>query len=728
MPDMVVLSLERWDDVWRRNQHLVAGLLRADPRLRVLFVEPPADPAHSLRRRRTPLVRGGGLRIVDGVPGIDPGRLWTFQGTKWLPRRIDPWADAKLTRQVLRAANRVGMIRPVLWVNDPSGAALLRATGWPSLYDVTDDWVLAQRSSRERSRTMDNEEFLLQHSRVTIVCSPALRTSKARANRPQPLLVPNAVDLEAFRARHPRPTDLPRGRVVLYAGTVHLDRVDVDLCIHLADALGRNATLALVGPVDLPTKDRQRLERAGAVLLGARPASTVPAYLTNADVLVVPHVVTPFTESLDPIKAYEYQAASRPVVTTPVAGFRDSPDPRVTVATNPKAFVDAVQSLLREPRAMTGPEPPSWRTRVAQVQSILDRLFALPQELPTTVFVSHTGRPGGGELALVRYLELTTRPAQLITFEDSNLWRRQPHSVRVLAGGLRSVGALRRALKAAAPSLVVANTMRAAFVAALVLPRESRLIYWVRDGLRHSGMSVAALTLTRLVTVRRTHGFLANSQWTAETVRSVTSTSRIQVAHSPSGVRGSDLKSRFPRAHHGGKVRLLYLGRLAEWKAPHVAVEALRHLRAEGVDCTLTIAGEALFGERRYRHRLEVSAADVEGVFLAGHVDDVNSLLDSHDVLVHCSTRPEPFGQVIVQALAHGLPVAATDGGGAREILCQGGGVLYSPGDAKALAMAVRHILTDYAHLSAQALKAAQSFTDERSAELIDMYLSGWST
>ena len=58
----------------------------------------------------------------------------------------------------------------------------------------------------------------------------------------------------------------------------------------------------------------------------------MPAYLQHADVLVVPHVVTPFTDSLDPIKLYEYQAAGRPVVSTPVAGFRDAVDELVTVA------------------------------------------------------------------------------------------------------------------------------------------------------------------------------------------------------------------------------------------------------------------------------------------------------------------------------------------------------------------------------------------------------------
>ena len=96
MTDLVVLSLEPWDEVWRRNQHLVHHLLRLDPALRVLFVEPAADPTHGLRLARRPQP-GAGLR-----PGPEaPGRLWLFQGTKWLPRRVDPRADDRLARAVV---------------------------------------------------------------------------------------------------------------------------------------------------------------------------------------------------------------------------------------------------------------------------------------------------------------------------------------------------------------------------------------------------------------------------------------------------------------------------------------------------------------------------------------------------------------------------------------------------------------------------------------------------
>ena len=314
MTDLVVVSLEAWDGVWRRNQHLVSRLLAADPDLRVLFVEPPADPLHDARRR-SGAHRGLGLRR-------SADRLWLFQPTKWLPRRIDPAADRRLSSAVQRAAREVGMTRPVLWLNDPLAADLLRRTGWPALYDITDDWLLADRSPREHDRLVESERYLLDHCRRVVVCSPRLLETKSPGREDRVTLVPNAVDVHAYRGDSPRPADLPAGPAVLYVGTLHRDRFDVDLGAALAEGLRGSATFVLVGPVALEDADETLLTGSGAVLLGSREHTTIPAYLKSADVLVVPHVVTGFTDSLDPIKVYEYLAAARPVVSTPVAGFR----------------------------------------------------------------------------------------------------------------------------------------------------------------------------------------------------------------------------------------------------------------------------------------------------------------------------------------------------------------------------------------------------------------------
>lgn len=372
MTDLVVVSLERWDDVWRRNQHLVAGLLRADPELRVLFVEPPADPTHDLRSRRRPRL-GRGVREVGGVA---PGRLFAVRPVKWLPRRVDARADERLARSVMRAANRLGLRHPLLWINDPGMAPLAERSGWPAVYDITDDWLAADRPAPELERTAANEAKLFDLAREVVVCSPELVRRKGGA-RPV-VLIPNAVEVQAYRRPRARPRDLPQGPVALYLGTVHADRIDVELCEATANALGAAGTLVLVGPNLLAPETTARLERAGARLLGPRPRDEVVGYLQHADVLVVPHVVDAFTDSLDPIKLYEYQAVGRPVVATPVAGFREASDPRVTVASGPEfaaAVAAAVPARTRFPDGATGPVP-DWADRARAMAEVLDRVAA----------------------------------------------------------------------------------------------------------------------------------------------------------------------------------------------------------------------------------------------------------------------------------------------------------------------------------------------------------------
>lgn len=372
MTDLVVASLEPWDAVWRRNQHLISGLLRRDSDLRVLFLEPDTDPLDALRRRRG-LRRGRGLRPGPQLLGVGDGRLWLLEVTKWLPRRLVPGWDTRWAGAAGRAAKRLGMFSPILWVNDPRGAEIMRITRWPTLYDVTDDWTLAERDSRVTARTVQHDKELLADAQEVVVCSAALATSKG-ANR-SVTLVPNGVDTAAYGVVHPRPADLPTGPYALYVGTLHRDRLDVDLTIECARAIGGRGALVMIGPNALDPVDSRTLTHAGVVLLGSRPAPQVPAYLQHADVLVVPHVVTAFTESLDPIKAYEYAAAGRPVVATPVPGFQARSN--VTVATG-GPFVSAVAGSLGgnagAPRPAAELAELDWGGRVEAMAAVLERM------------------------------------------------------------------------------------------------------------------------------------------------------------------------------------------------------------------------------------------------------------------------------------------------------------------------------------------------------------------
>jgi teichuronic acid biosynthesis glycosyltransferase TuaH len=364
--DVVCLSLEPWDDVWRRNQHLATQLLGLRPSLRLLFAAVPVDVAWSLRQGRWP--ERSTLRPVG-----DTGRLWTMAPRKWLPRRLWPSGDRSLGTQVLRAAHRLELRRPVLWINDSTYAPLIERTGWPSVYDVTDDWLLVDAGPRERERQEHNDATLLRAASEVVVCSPSLVAS--RGNHRRVHLIPNGVDLDALRAPTRRPVDLPAGRSVVYQGTLSADRLDIGLCVRLGHAIAGRASLVFVGPDSLSGPDRQALVDAGAVLLGSRPFREMPAYLQHADLLVVPHAQTPFTESLDPIKAREFVAVGRQVVATPVAGFRDL-DPPITTAA-PERFVEVVVAALDQAPVPPGPgplvhQPLTWAAQAAAFLAVLD--------------------------------------------------------------------------------------------------------------------------------------------------------------------------------------------------------------------------------------------------------------------------------------------------------------------------------------------------------------------
>jgi glycosyltransferase involved in cell wall biosynthesis len=214
---------------------------------------------------------------------------------------------------------------------------------------------------------------MLQEATEVVVCSPALSASRGQV-RPVHL-VQNGVDVDHLRTPAPRPTDLPATRIVLYQGTLSDGRLDMGLCTDLARSLGAEATLVFVGPNSLTRESTQALVAAGAVILGPRPYATMPAYLQHADVLVVPHQVTPFIESLDPIKAREFVALGRPVVAVPVAGFRDL-DPPITAVPRER-IVAEVADVLARPALAPGPgplirSPMSWTTQAEKFLAILD--------------------------------------------------------------------------------------------------------------------------------------------------------------------------------------------------------------------------------------------------------------------------------------------------------------------------------------------------------------------
>src|SRR3954468_20180532 len=165
---------------------------------------------------------------------------------------------------------------------------------------------------------------------------------------------------------------------------------------------------------------------------------------------------------------------------------------------------------------------------------------------------------------------------------------------------------------------------------------------------------------------------------------------------------GVDLRAFSPSPLPEGPPRALWLGALVGWKRPDLALE----IAARIPELRLTIAGESLPGE-------DVALDPPPNVTLAGHVDARAALADAH-VLLHCADA-EPYGLALVEALACGRPVVAPDAAGPREIVVEGAGRLYPPGDADAAVAALRAVLADPA-APAAARRRAQAFDVAASA------------
>lgn len=135
------------------------------------------------------------------------------------------------------------------------------------------------------------------------------------------------------------------------------------------------------------------------------------------------------------------------------------------------------------------------------------------------------------------------------------------------------------------------------------------------------------------------------------------------------------------------------VGRIDTWKGFDVLLDAWARVSEDrGARAHLVIAGPPVPGKEAYERHLRDRAATLPGVIWLGPVDDLGPLYADLDAFVLASTDPEPFGLVMAEALASGVPVIATDHGGPPEVLAghPERGALVPPHDPGALAAAIR--------------------------------------
>jgi glycosyltransferase involved in cell wall biosynthesis len=338
-------------------------------------------------------------------------------------------------------------------------------------------------------------------------------------------------------------------------------------------------------------------------------------------------------------------------------------------------------------------------------------------------YLDHVARLSGAEIALVRLLDAVgpELEATVILAEDGELVERldatgarvevlplaeevrglrrgeiRPgiRQARAAAEVARYTGRLRRRLRELRPDLVHTTSLKAS-VYGIVAARAAGLpVLWhLHDRLARDYLPGPVVPPLRLLAATAPSALVAPSRFTLETVGRRFRRGMV-VAAVPNGV---------PYPERAVEVRdevetVTMIGRLTSWKGQHVFLEAFarafpdRPVRAR-------LVGSATFGEADYEQGLREQANRLgiaDRVDFVGFIPDIAPELERADLLVHASVLADPLNTVVLEGMAAGVPVVATDTGGHVEYLRDGReGLLHRPGDTPGLADTLRRASED---------------------------------
>lgn len=375
--------------------------------------------------------------------------------------------------------------------------------------------------------------------------------------------------------------------------------------------------------------------------------------------------------------------------------------------------------------------------------SLIDLLASVRQAEPAWTIALLLG--GDGPLrekaeALGVRTEVVRLPDSLARVGDSGTGRLRAFAALACAAPAAGtyVGKLSAALRRLRPDVIHSNGLKTHLLAASARPREAKLVWHIHDYVGRRPM------MRHLLRLRRSSCDLAiaNSNSTAADARQVLGEvpEVVQLYNAVDFGRFSaegpatdlDRASGLPRAAPG-TVRVGLVATFARWKGHETFLRALSHVPRE-LPWRAYVVGGPIYDSAGSQYSLAelLAIAKQAGlgdrVGFTGHVHDVPAAMRALDIVVHASTAPEPFGMVIIEAMACGRAVIAASAGGAAEIFTDNETALgHAPGDDLQLALRIQRLASDpelRASLAGKARLAVQAAYSRRrlSAQLVEVY------
>lgn len=347
--------------MWQRPQQIMSRLAK---NFKVLYID---------HFRAVPVTGVLNLTLEDRLTKIHDN-LYVYS-----PGHVN---RSSLIHSLRRLYLNLDIEKPVLWLYYPTVVPILGELDYSLLcYDCVDDF---SEFSWNPSSFGTQEAKLMELCDLIFVTSERLKKAK-EAHAKEVFLVPNAADVEHFEKATKDDCIVPEeinriGKPVIgFVGAIY-EWIDLELIEKVCRARPL-WSFVMVGPVS----NRVRMPKGlkNLYITGKRSYYELPNIIKAFDVCMIPFKINKLTESTNPVKLYEYLAAGKPVVSTPIPEILKFKD-IVKTAGSPQGFVKAIEECILS----DSPEQVEKRLGVARENSWEKRIEVMEGIIKTKLHTS----------------------------------------------------------------------------------------------------------------------------------------------------------------------------------------------------------------------------------------------------------------------------------------------------------------------------------------------------
>lgn len=352
LKDVILLSTADWDNpFWTNKQHVAVELSKMGHK--VFYID-------SLGLRRPSTSKSDIKRILKRlVKVIHPPKKVRENIWVWSPI-ILPWHNKTMVRWLNRVIFQsslffwlkiLGFKKELFWTYNPIATEFIDLNDFDaSVYHCVDE-IIAQPGMPSET-IKGKEKFLVENVDVVFVTAPKLYETRKVWNS-NTFYYSNVADYEHFSKAMLDQTDIPSDLLKIesprlgFIGAISGYKLDFNL-LHYVATSHPEWSIVLIGEVgegDPWTNVSELRKLSNIHFMGPRSYNVLPNYMKGFDVALLPNNINEYTDSMFPMKFFEYLAAGLPVVSVPLKAITAF-NSIVAIADSKIEFVESIENII----------------------------------------------------------------------------------------------------------------------------------------------------------------------------------------------------------------------------------------------------------------------------------------------------------------------------------------------------------------------------------------------